>query len=734
MEGTPSEASFESQQRLCEGCWLLLHHDPVSSPPSRTPTSRTTFGEMSARANCPWCQHLADVLRRYFDALNYCDTESRDRIRLSIYKKPETLCVYFQLLEDSPFDMFVFWLRPPQTTHNRISPAGTDRGKSVSPDTIKQWINDCQNPQSSNIMEPESHSYCQSNSTIKPEALGITLIDVRDRRLVPGDTSQRYLTLSYVWGRDHSFLQAKTHNVSKLHENQALTRAAGVPTLIDDAIDFTKSIGEQYLWVDSLCLVQDASDMKYAGINVMHMIYARAYMTIVAASAKNVFSPLSGFRRDTRAPLASQEIEGRTLTRTREKFHQGLTRSLYYTRGWTMQEFIMSPRCLVFAYDQVYYRCSSALQSEIEGTFSSWYRPVTGFFKLYKDFEGVRDQIRHEMGTLPPRRSPCSQRYTEMFPDFCVYTDLVSSYTERELSYQSDILNAFHAMQSALGSQMNTTFEFGLPMAAISMALLWIPKGKTRGRRRIEEVSSYHNVAHPFPSWSWIGWQEPVRWPPPFCLPTYVHTMVSFEFEEVVAISDCRRCGTKPPTSNVRQLSGTGPELYLASGSLCFDAETVSTRCFHYFQGYCRPSLNYLEILVQKDNAGVHTTDSNIPQANQTAFPGSLDNEASPGSSKSATLRRGRMYGLSIEELQTDDSLELAAMSSFQQSSRLEGCSDDPTYDFSGAHGGGLRDLPVLNCLVIKWHGDYAERVGVAQVSCLAWRDAGPTVKSITLR
>jgi hypothetical protein len=46
-------------------------------------------------------------------------------------------------------------------------------------------------------------------------------------------------------------------------------------------------MGEKYLWVDSICIVQDDPVVANAQINQMDLIYAQAVLTIVAATGQN---------------------------------------------------------------------------------------------------------------------------------------------------------------------------------------------------------------------------------------------------------------------------------------------------------------------------------------------------------------------------------------------------------------------------------------------------------------
>jgi hypothetical protein len=50
-------------------------------------------------------------------------------------------------------------------------------------------------------------------------------------------------------------------------------------------------MGEKYLWVDSICIIQDDPVVVNAQINQMDLIYTQAVFTIVAATGQNADAP-----------------------------------------------------------------------------------------------------------------------------------------------------------------------------------------------------------------------------------------------------------------------------------------------------------------------------------------------------------------------------------------------------------------------------------------------------------
>jgi len=105
---------------------------------------------------------------------------------------------------------------------------------------------------------------------------------------------EKYVALSYVWGQLPMF-SLRGENVDFLSEPGALERVRlYLPRTINDAIDFVRALGTRYLWVDSLCLIQDDPEDVRQGLCLMNSIYRGSYFTIVAASGGDANEGLPG--------------------------------------------------------------------------------------------------------------------------------------------------------------------------------------------------------------------------------------------------------------------------------------------------------------------------------------------------------------------------------------------------------------------------------------------------------
>jgi Heterokaryon incompatibility protein (HET) len=123
----------------------------------------------------------------------------------------------------------------------------------------------------------------------------LRLIDVNKRIIIKGATDEtQYVALSYVWGEDKMKREMPRSLKTAVQINECgvetIELPEGLPRTIRDAIEVTRAIGYRYLWVDSLCIVQDDQQDRHSQINMMDEIYSNATLTIAAGSGLRKFT------------------------------------------------------------------------------------------------------------------------------------------------------------------------------------------------------------------------------------------------------------------------------------------------------------------------------------------------------------------------------------------------------------------------------------------------------------
>jgi hypothetical protein len=335
---------------------------------------------------------------------------------------------------------------------------------------IHRWIRVCN----------EHHEKCRPD--VRQSSLD-WVIDVENHCIVPGETVDEYVALSYVWGEDSSSKrkQLLQNNLSDFRTPGALYDETDchLPRIIKDAIELVRGLEMRYLWVDCLCLVQDALDIR-AKVERMDEVYSQAYSTIVAAVSRTLENAIRSSRNDLRYPPT--KIDG-----TPESFYDCLQDSNWAHRGWTFQEAILSRRTVIFMNDHIFWDCPSCVWSRDEPKI---------------DNPDVLQNRSHAEYMESCQRA----REVNLFkPNFRTWFELICLYNQRRFTYPQDAIAAFSGILRLLSPGFPKGFVGGLPLEFLDVAMMWQPR-TTATRRTSKAGAPSQNL----PSWSCFGWQCPV--------------------------------------------------------------------------------------------------------------------------------------------------------------------------------------------------------------------------------
>ncbi|KAI8930938.1 hypothetical protein NX059_011953 [Plenodomus lindquistii] len=329
--------------------------------------------------------------------------------------------------------------------------------------TLRDWVLPCTTQNTS------------ADLTTRDDAAKLRLIDTRDHCIVGPLLRVRYVALSYTWGKvDPLVLLAK--NESELRKNGALLfHKERLPTTILDAIRLCALLGERYLWVDSLCIMQDTID-KHTQIQQMDLIYQNAALCIVAAAGRDANAGLPGVS----APRAQRQriinIGPHQLSNKLPSFGESIASTFWQSRGWCFQEELLSVRKLVFTADQTYLSCEHGTCAE-------------------NIHDSIHDEVHRPVGK-PTDDIPWLMSFAAR-SNWEIYHLAVAEYSNRSLSFEGDASNAFAGIAAVLSARLflNSPFIMGIPICSLEVGLMWYPF--TRLKRRSAGL---------IPSWSWAGW------------------------------------------------------------------------------------------------------------------------------------------------------------------------------------------------------------------------------------
>ncbi|KAK4233760.1 heterokaryon incompatibility protein-domain-containing protein [Achaetomium macrosporum] len=365
------------------------------------------------------------------------------------------------LANDSPTVSLTYFIRPV-------------RPDMVDFDLVRRWLALCQTKHGKRCrQDPILKELNRSHPA--QEVPDLRCIDVEEDCLVILPAGGRYAALSYAWG-PKKFFSTVTSNVKSLEEPGALSKSEyldQIPPTIKDATHVAKEMGMRYLWVDNLCIIQDDPEIKGETIKKMDLVYAAADLVIVAAGSETAYSGIAGVHsgsRTSRQPI--EEIAPGFRLAFRSRYADSMQNVPYSSRGWTFQETHFALRSLVFIDGTVAFRCQGN---------DAWEELV---------FERPHE-LRGQGGT----RGGAYEG-----DDIRSYEGLIQGYSERALSYETDVYNAFAGVSRELMCRLNTDVCHGIPTVYFDWFLLWGPLSDHA--RRLSKRAGLPVG----PSWSWSGW------------------------------------------------------------------------------------------------------------------------------------------------------------------------------------------------------------------------------------
>ncbi|KAI1641625.1 heterokaryon incompatibility protein-domain-containing protein [Daldinia loculata] len=174
-----------------------------------------------------------------------------------------------------------------------------------------------------------------------------------------------YLTLSHCWGSSNHLCLTK-RDYSKFLEISADSRLLKT---YRDAFQVTTSLGFQFIWIDSLCIIQDDEEDWKTQSSMMGLIYSRAHCNIAATWAADGTYGCFTNRDLLIMDYTSVELtpdNGQTVEYAFAcslPVHRSMAQKPLDTRAWVIQERYLSKRQLSFLH-QVYWECLELVACE----------------------------------------------------------------------------------------------------------------------------------------------------------------------------------------------------------------------------------------------------------------------------------------------------------------------------------------------------------------------------------
>lgn len=376
-----------------------------------------------------------------------------------------------------------------------------------------------------------------------------------------------YVALSYCWSKT-KYAVLGLLNYNDLAKTHGLLRC-DLPPTINDAVQATRALGEKYIWIDSLCIIQDDPVSKAVELARMDDIHRAASLTIVGAAAPSDGKDLGlpGIRPSSRrGNCAVLDIRGLRFRQGVTNLWDTLRETRWHSRAWTFQEYLLSKRLLIFMPEQVYWVCD-------EASFAEGYVD-----HVCAKSAGIKEQAIApccDLSILEPESDgKLGDRSFNYFND---YSSLVSAYTKREMSFNSDAINAARGLLRLLQREHKVSFLCGLPISRlVGFFLTWCPVDSSRRR----EPSSIDERR--LPSWSWAGWHGEAVYPST-CFPdmliedAFNKNGINADLDDEITAWDILQPSESACEADLRPMSA---DIDVMSVDQCFLKLTADAACF----------------------------------------------------------------------------------------------------------------------------------------------------------
>ncbi|RDL29706.1 uncharacterized protein BP5553_10686 [Venustampulla echinocandica] len=359
---------------------------------------------------------------------------------------------------------------------------------------LRPWLRDCS----------INHRDClPANLSQMPSRI----LDVSGSRneciaLVESTTLQyeNYIALSHCWGKTQMIMTVK----SNFEDHLGGIQFDQLPKTFQEAVMITRQLEIRYLWIDSLCIIQDDPVDWETEASQMAMVYTSSYLTLAILHSPNnhggCFSdrhtsnvgdlPLCIPTGSIAIPYRVKDLTTTVMTRLmpRDAHAHFLGDQIDDTplgiRAWALQERLLSPRTLYFHPGELVWECKTSLACECQKL--EILRPDG-----CNEFENLFENDRLKSGINFPQDITMGEAGINWFRIITVYSRL-------KLTKQSDILPALSGLAGHFSNVMKCDYLAGIWSADLERSLSWkripqYPHGGPAARQQRNNA----------PSWSW---------------------------------------------------------------------------------------------------------------------------------------------------------------------------------------------------------------------------------------
>ncbi|KAI1350956.1 heterokaryon incompatibility protein-domain-containing protein [Xylaria sp. FL0043] len=438
------ESLLEAVQQRCSICVLLWEN--IKSQELKNPEEKSRL-----RGTRYWIKHSHDV------------------VEVIIHTEQ----IKMWLTEDIRFKL-IPWQENWQNL--QLAPLSANTASPQTLEVASEWLRTCL----------DHHDVCkrraQSSKFTPTRLLDVGLESDQQWKLhlsAKEEQTTPYMTLSHCWGKSQ-FLKLEQSTLDAFCKGMPVS---ALPQTFRDAIEVARRCSVRYIWIDSLCIMQDSDDDWRKEASKMQMVYASSLCNIAASDATGAEEGI--FRaRDPRyvesfiiRPQWEDCPPTDYLVCDKTAASHNLFNAPLVQRGWVLQERVLALRSLHFTKNQIFWQCRELSASEN-------FPRDTLLGQFYPDLR-LLDEI-----------TPTKE--VKMAPEiFELWTHIVSEYSGCQLSFSKDKMIAICGVAHELRRTTGDEYIVGLWRSRFCQSLCWY----------ISKEDAPNNDAPKYraPSWSWAS-------------------------------------------------------------------------------------------------------------------------------------------------------------------------------------------------------------------------------------
>lgn len=282
----------------------------------------------------------------------------------------------------------------------------------------------------------------------------------------------RYVALSHVWAASKpTGAETKTNNIGAMLLG---IRLGDMPKTFRDAVEICIKLKIKYLWIDSLCIIQNDLDDWRVEAAKMGQYYRNSYVTVAAHPTHDWDGKIQAHidggchlsrKRPFEATVRGRDGQACNIFARQLHNHGQFVKtaqdgrcSEYFKRGWCFQERMLAPRIMHFTKSEVLFECNTTLSCECGGASRG---EIERAESLKKPFAVSLRSVGQ------PTISPDASKEV-----LHAYRRLTEDYCEKRLTKWTDLLPALSSMASILQPALGSYYA-GLWEADLYLGLQW---------------------------------------------------------------------------------------------------------------------------------------------------------------------------------------------------------------------------------------------------------------------